>query len=509
MGWRRILLSSLLLTGIIAAAPSRAAPPAPLVGRIAAADGAVALRPPGGTWQGAEVNEPVEGGAALHTTVPGRAGLHIGADSVALAPDSELELGQLDAAKGLHLLLQRGRIGVVLSLADPAHTIEIDTLQGQVWLQTAGEYDIAAGDAKAPGRLAVFAGRARVIGKGCDTTVAAGEASTLGQGCTAPTPLADAAADGFVAWWRPAPGAAAASAAPAHVSADMTGHAALDGSGTWRTVGGDGAVWFPLTVPSGWTPYRFGHWRWMPPWGWTWIDDATWGFAPSHYGRWARFPAPDGGERWGWVPGTYVADPAFAPAVVAFLGTAAVGISYADANGPAVGWFPLAPGEVYWPRYTKDLATIRRLNRGAVADVAAIVPAADGAPPTSVIDGTYRNRAFASVVPRAVFVSGKPVAPALVQLPKERLENAPLLAGSPDIKPSAPHAVAVASAAPPRRAAAKKTEATRRLARILRQRHQAAAIAWRRRRHARLPITHATYHGGERRHLRFATFRRR
>ena len=23
------------------------------------------------------------------------------------------------------------------------------------------------------------------------------------------------------------------------------------------------------------------------PWGWTWIDDARWGFAPFHYGRWA------------------------------------------------------------------------------------------------------------------------------------------------------------------------------------------------------------------------------
>jgi hypothetical protein len=514
MDGRRILLPSLLLAGIIAAAPSRAAPLWPLVGRIAAARGAVALRPPGGAWQGAEVNAPVAGGAALRTTAPGRAKLRIGADSVALAPDSELDLGQLDAAKGLHLLLQRGRIGVVLSMADPTHTIEIDTPQGEVWLQTAGDYDIAAGDATTPGRIAVVAGRARLIGKGVDTTVASGAASTLGAGGAASTPLAGMAADDFVAWWRPATDAATAAAALAHVSADMTGHAALDGNGTWQTVSGCGAVWFPRTVPSGWAPYRFGHWRWMPPWGWTWIDDATWGFAPSHFGRWARFPAPDGGDRWGWVPGTRVAHPAFMPAVVAFLGTAGVGISYPDANGPAVGWFPLAPGEVYWPRYTTDLATIRGLNRGSVADVAVIKPTSDGAPPASVIDGTYRNRAFASVVPRAVFVDGKPVAPALVQLPKERLRNAPLLAGSPDITPAAPREVAVASAAKPRKPAsviAKKAEAARRTARILRARHRVVAVGWRKRHlhRERLRIVRASFRHDERRHLRVAAFHRR
>src|SRR5439155_7042717 len=133
---------------------------------------------------------------------------------------------------------------------------------------------------------------------------------------------------------------------------------------------GYGAVWFPL-VADDWAPYRQGHWRCTQMWGWTWIDDAAWGFAPSHYGRWARIAAADpldpsaaGEARWGWVPGALDAEPAYAPAVVAFLGTARVGLSYADALGPAVGWFPLAPGEIYWPSYTKDPAAITRLNPG-------------------------------------------------------------------------------------------------------------------------------------------------
>ena len=47
-----------------------------------------------------------------------------------------------------------------------------------------------------------------------------------------------------------------------------------------------GTVWFPHVTIVGWAPYRYGHWAWISPWGWTWVDDAPWGFAPFHYGRW-------------------------------------------------------------------------------------------------------------------------------------------------------------------------------------------------------------------------------
>ena len=30
-------------------------------------------------------------------------------------------------------------------------------------------------------------------------------------------------------------------------------------------------------MPEKWAPYRHGYWRWIEPWGWTWIDDAPWG----------------------------------------------------------------------------------------------------------------------------------------------------------------------------------------------------------------------------------------
>ena len=85
--------------------------------------------------------------------------------------------------------------------------------------------------------------------------------------------------------------------------------------GTWINDGGYGEVWVPRSVPSGWAPYRTGHWSYVQPWGWTWIDEQPWGFAPYHYGRWANR-----NNRWVWVPPQREARPVYAPALVAFVG---------------------------------------------------------------------------------------------------------------------------------------------------------------------------------------------
>ena len=72
-----------------------------------------------------------------------------------------------------------------------------------------------------------------------------------------------------------------------YVSRDMTGYEDLDRNGTWSDDPEYGHVWAPTNVASDWAPYRYGRWVWVEPYGWTWIDDAPWGFAPFHYGRWA------------------------------------------------------------------------------------------------------------------------------------------------------------------------------------------------------------------------------
>src|SRR5262249_36484959 len=101
-----------------------------------------------------------------------------------------------------------------------------------------------------------------------------------------------------------------------YVPPTVTGYQDMDGYGQWSSEPDYGAVWYPTVVESDWAPYRYGHWAYVSPWGWTWVDDAPWGFAPFHYGRWAYVH-----DRWGWVPGDFHHyRPVYAPALVTFIG---------------------------------------------------------------------------------------------------------------------------------------------------------------------------------------------
>src|SRR5581483_11325166 len=146
-----------------------------------------------------------------------------------------------------------------------------------------------------------------------------------------------------------------------YVSPEMVGYEDLDSSGVWRHDPEYGEVWVPTAVTVGWAPYHEGHWAWIAPWGWTWVDDAPWGFAPYHYGRWASF-----GGRWGWVPGPYGVTPLYAPALVGWIGGSRGGsgfsLSFAFGNAAAVGWFPLGPREPYFPAYNVSSGYFGRVN---------------------------------------------------------------------------------------------------------------------------------------------------
>jgi hypothetical protein len=440
----RILVVLTVLLSVICGMAARADEALPSqVGRISAANGAVSLRPASGDWTIASINDPLATGMAVRTADRARAGIGIGALRSVLAGGSEAEIARLDDAT-VQIALKQGRIGIHLARLDAGTAIEIDLPQGAVWLLAPGDYDITAGNDQLPGRVAVFAGQARFAGGGTDRTIASG--AVLALKGTAAT-LTIAAADDFTGLWRPASDTAVEPAALKHVTAGMTGWDALDSAGTWESAEGLGEVWVPKSVPDDWAPYRYGHWRWAAPWGWNWVDDMAWGFAPSHYGRWARIAGTNTGtERWAWVPGAEVAHPIYLPAAVNFIGSAGVGLSAPDPIGSVVAWFPLAPGEAYWPGYTSDLGLIRRINAGVVKDVAKIGPGVGSEPPGELITAHYQNRRFATVVPRAVFAGGRAVAPAQVSLPPERLGNAPLLLGSPQIMPPASKPVVIATA---------------------------------------------------------------
>ena len=183
-------------------------------------------------------------------------------------------------------------------------------------------------------------------------------------------------------------------------------------------------MWLPSHVPAGWAPYRFGHWSWVEPWGWTWVDDTSWGFAPFHYGRWAYQNA-----RWVWSPGAVQARPVYAPALVVFVG----GSGSTPAAGDGIGWFPLGPREIYSRPYTVSTAYVQRINVGHVTNIN--VQIIERYNPNQV---AYVNRSApqgVTFVPREVFLRSRPAGGAVLSISPAEMTRAPLMGMSAKVAP--------------------------------------------------------------------------
>lgn len=234
-------------------------------------------------------------------------------------------------------------------------------------------------------------------------------------------------ADEFDRWARDRDRNFDSSVSARYVSYDVVGYEDLDNYGTWRRDATYGNVWEPRRVASGWTPYRDGHWSWIDPWGWTWVDDAPWGYAVSHYGRWANL-----GSSWAWVPGPVRSRAYYAPALAAFIGALALQSSGAGSNTGTVAWFPLAPREVYRPSYAVSRSYYQNLNSSnTTINNTVIQNTYNTYNTTQVTNVVYVNRQVAGAVvavPRTTFVQSQPVARVAVRVSNEVLAIAPISA---------------------------------------------------------------------------------
>jgi hypothetical protein len=422
----------LALLGLAVAQPVLGQPQEPptRVGTVSYVSGNIAFHTAGETqWSAAGVNYPVATGGSFWTDPQARAQIQIGPSTIAMASGTELDVTNLNDQVA-QFALPQGRVNLHLRQLDAGQSFEVDLPQGAVWLLQPGSYDIDAGDQNEPARVAAFAGSVRFVGGGADLGINAGEAAVLSGSNPVVARTEHAGPDAFVEWCSAHDYHEAGLAAPYYVSPHMTGYADLDHYGGWQSNSQYGEVWYPSQVPADWAPYRDGRWVWVQPWGWTWVDRQPWGFAPFHYGRWAYAD-----NRWGWVPGSYVAQPVYAPALVAFVGAAAGGLALAGGGGPAVGWFPLAPGEPYWPSYTDNVNYIRNVNITNVRNIDTIVTRSNGAPPAEVATTNFANRRFATVVPQRVFANADPVAPAAIHVAPAALEKAPVVLHPPAVGP--------------------------------------------------------------------------
>jgi hypothetical protein len=335
---------TLLLAGLLALLPGSAHaqddvtdPPA-RVGRVARIEGRVTLQARDSSDEvDSPRNWPVTSGDLVSTGDDARAELRIGATVLRLGEYARLRVVRLDD-EAIELHLQRGSLAVMPWSDAAAREITVSSQAGRFMPQGEGFFRIDAGHVAGttPGATAWRAGLT-VEQAGGSFTLRPGQYAELFAegGWRVGQPVSD-----DFARWAMQPDEPQPAADTAQLPPDMTGAEDLRWYGDWQRSDDWGPIWYPRDVRADWAPYREGRWAWVAPWGWTWIDDAPWGFAPFHYGRWVHWRG-----RWGWVPGEARLRPVYAPALVAWSDQPGSNFSRTTV------WFPLGPREIFVPSY--------------------------------------------------------------------------------------------------------------------------------------------------------------
>ncbi|WP_458232145.1 DUF6600 domain-containing protein [Roseateles sp. P5_E8] len=312
-------------------------------------------------WTRLTRNQTVGEGDRVRTDDRGRVSLRVGSTTVWVDERSDVELSQLDDGQTL-LQIDRGDVAIRLRSPENAAETRLRTREGTAQPEREGLYRVEQLDRGS--KVYAFQGRMRFEWARGATPVVLGTGEQV-ELWWPDGPRAERSplySDGFGDWVLAESREEGDRPVARYVSAEMTGAEDLDRYGRWETAPEYGTVWIPTTVVGAdWAPYRQGRWAWSRLWGWTWVDDAPWGFAPFHYGRWVSW-----GGRWCWAPGAYVHRPVYAPALVGWVGGGSVSVGISIGGGrpapPRYGWYPLAPREIYRPAYRHTPRYEHRVN---------------------------------------------------------------------------------------------------------------------------------------------------
>ncbi len=432
------LLGVMLLS--LATMPVASAAYADPPGRVARLDhsqGEVSYSPAGeNEWISVVRNRPLIRGDRLWTDRDARAEFQVGSSAIRLDANTSLEILDLNDQIAQFQLTQ-GTLNLRIRRMYSGQSFEVDTPTLAFSINRAGRYRIDVDPRNAVTTVVVWEGAGDAYGENSSFPLRAGDTVRFYD-----TDLRDyemyglPREDDFDRYCLDRDRRLDRSAALRYVDDDVVGYDDLDEYGSWRPVSSYGNVWFPSRVDAGWAPYRDGHWVWQEPWGWTWVDDAPWGFAPSHYGRWVNVS-----NRWGWVPGPRNVRPVYAPALVAFVGGSGWSLSISLGDSSPIGWFPLAPREVYVPSYHASRDYFKRVNvNNTVVNNTVINNFYNNYSRGNIkVDHErYANRSIAgavTAVPRTVFVNARPVRHAAIRLDRKAVTTGEIMRVAP-IAPS-------------------------------------------------------------------------
>jgi hypothetical protein len=354
----RAILVSLLMLLLSATVLWADDDPPGRVARLQYVSGQVSMQPQGTQdWVEATLNRPLTTSDNLWTDKNSRAELSIGTGVLRMNSETSLTFSNLNDHV-IQVQLHQGTLSLHLRKLYDGEMYEIDTPNMAFTVQKSGEYRFEVQPEGDVSTVTVYKGKGDATGDGPAVRVEAKEQARFTDGTSMAHSFSPAPQlDGFDEWGIVRNEREDKYASGRYVSPDVIGAGDLDEYGTWTEVPDYGPIWRPTHVAVGWAPYQYGHWVWISPWGWTWVDDAPWGFAPFHYGRWVSY-----GGYWGWSPGPYYVRPVYAPALVTWFGGRGWGVSIGFGGGPAYGWCPLGYGEPFVPWYHGSRGYFGRVN---------------------------------------------------------------------------------------------------------------------------------------------------
>jgi hypothetical protein len=273
------------------------------VARLSFTQGNVSLlSSDGNAKEPAVLNRPIAPGDEFTTAGDGRAEVELGGAAVRLGNDSAFKFIALED-RALRMRLSSGIANLRVRELGENDLVEVETPQAVMSILRPGNYRLEVNPSGEATIVKVSGGALEARGSvGQSFVVRAQQVATLtGTSRLAMSTSTLGAPDSFDEWTLERDqrmDRAQTAAASKYVPEDVVGYEDLDNYGSWRNDPEYGYVWSPTTVVAGWTPYRYGRYSYVSGWGWTWIDDAPWGFAPFHYGSWVTI-----GGRWNWVPG--------------------------------------------------------------------------------------------------------------------------------------------------------------------------------------------------------------
>lgn len=426
--WRLLFGFGIALLAANVAAEDEDDPPT-RAARLAFMAGTVSFQPAGtGDWVAPDINRPLTTGDELWCDSDGRAELQLDGSALRVAAGTAISFVNL-ADDVTQVQLSSGTLILRVRRLNDQETYEIDTPNLAFSVLRPGLYRLTVDPSGNSTAIVVRSGQGEVTGAGVAYPVDARQSYLFsGTDQLVENTQPEGAQDEFDAWSGDRDGRWDRSVSASYVPPDVVGYGDLDDYGAWNPTPDYGAVWFPRGVAAGWAPYQSGHWAYVAPWGYTWVDDSPWGFAPFHYGRWVWL---HGG--WGWVPpprpGRVYAPTVYAPALVAWVGV-----------GAGIAWVALGPREVYVPSYPVSRTYVNNIN---ISNTTVNNTVITNVYNTTIVNRTVTNMTYVNrSVPGAVvatssraFTTALPVARNKVTVDARALANARVEPLAPAVVP--------------------------------------------------------------------------